>query len=329
MPVRQKDAQRALELLQQYRSQLDQRAHGSDQTDPGEQDLLLGQSLDRVISVFQSRLFNALLDIQEYYELTLQADSHLSVDQPNGQGEVEAVCGPPSEQSNQTDPSSSGPLGVHPPSAAPGPPGSAGTKSNSVKSPGPPVPSRSPGDRSPRPQSAQVKNHAPPPPVQPRAAKSEEADGTLKVLANGVHRSSNHSSDGPAPRTLPATDLSPADPSASSPGAPGSPPGSPSLCLGTVSALVSGTLRGLVSPASPDTALSPGLPGSRPPPGGTVVSSQPRPNTLPAALTGPGAGLSVTDPAGPGPAGPRRGRPASSGPGLTGTQGSVPSAARG
>uniref|UniRef100_A0A8C2XNK6 Disks large homolog 1 n=1 Tax=Cyclopterus lumpus TaxID=8103 RepID=A0A8C2XNK6_CYCLU len=53
-----RNAQRALELLQQYR-----------------EDSQLQQSLDRVINVFQSQLFSALLDIQEYYELTILADS--------------------------------------------------------------------------------------------------------------------------------------------------------------------------------------------------------------------------------------------------------------
>uniref|UniRef100_A0A8C6QA52 Disks large homolog 1 n=1 Tax=Nothobranchius furzeri TaxID=105023 RepID=A0A8C6QA52_NOTFU len=63
--VLSKDAQRALELLQQYRSQ----------QGPVEEDLQLQQSLDRVINVFQSQLFSALLDIQEYHESTILADS--------------------------------------------------------------------------------------------------------------------------------------------------------------------------------------------------------------------------------------------------------------
>uniref|UniRef100_A0A8C2XM63 Disks large homolog 1 n=1 Tax=Cyclopterus lumpus TaxID=8103 RepID=A0A8C2XM63_CYCLU len=57
-------SKRALELLQQYR-----------------EDSQLQQSLDRVINVFQSQLFSALLDIQEYYELTILADSTCSGDQ--------------------------------------------------------------------------------------------------------------------------------------------------------------------------------------------------------------------------------------------------------
>ena len=85
------EAQRALELLQRYRSTLGQRTRsqgpdrtgpgGPDRTDPGgpdleehdctgpggpdpaEHDLQLQKSLDRVITVFQSQLFNALLGV--------------------------------------------------------------------------------------------------------------------------------------------------------------------------------------------------------------------------------------------------------------------------
>ncbi|KAK7944453.1 hypothetical protein WMY93_000181 [Mugilogobius chulae] len=60
MPVRKKDAQRALVLLQEYRAKLqhtDERA--------------LRLSIQRVIDVFQSSLFQALIDIQEFYEVTL------------------------------------------------------------------------------------------------------------------------------------------------------------------------------------------------------------------------------------------------------------------
>uniref|UniRef100_A0A8D0CZD5 Discs large MAGUK scaffold protein 1 n=1 Tax=Sander lucioperca TaxID=283035 RepID=A0A8D0CZD5_SANLU len=54
---------RALELLQQYRAKLDQRQQNQNQTKQGhiEEDSQLQQSLDRVINVFQSQLFSALL----------------------------------------------------------------------------------------------------------------------------------------------------------------------------------------------------------------------------------------------------------------------------
>ncbi|KAM4728230.1 discs large homolog 1-like protein isoform 7-T7 [Anableps anableps] len=60
MPVRKKDAQRALLLLEEYRSKL-QRA----------EDRQLRRSVQRVIDIFQSNLFQALIDIQEFYEVTL------------------------------------------------------------------------------------------------------------------------------------------------------------------------------------------------------------------------------------------------------------------
>uniref|UniRef100_A0A3Q2NQC9 Disks large homolog 1 n=1 Tax=Fundulus heteroclitus TaxID=8078 RepID=A0A3Q2NQC9_FUNHE len=86
MPVRRKqhhhnNAQRALELLQQYRQV------------SAEEDHQLQQSLDRVINVFQSQLFSALLDIQEYYELTVLHDSHCSANTPENP--------PASEESSQ------------------------------------------------------------------------------------------------------------------------------------------------------------------------------------------------------------------------------------
>ncbi|XP_077956145.1 discs large homolog 1-like protein isoform X12 [Gasterosteus aculeatus] len=64
MPVRKKDAQRALRLLEEYRTKLH---HGEDQQ--------LRVSIQRVIDIFQSNLFQALIDIQEFYEVTL-LDSH-------------------------------------------------------------------------------------------------------------------------------------------------------------------------------------------------------------------------------------------------------------
>lgn len=54
------DAQRALELLQQYRAKLDQRQQKAKQG-PVDEDHQLQQSLDKVINVFQSQLFSALL----------------------------------------------------------------------------------------------------------------------------------------------------------------------------------------------------------------------------------------------------------------------------
>ncbi|XP_049332506.1 discs large homolog 1-like protein isoform X2 [Astyanax mexicanus] len=60
MPVRRKDAQRALLLLEEYRTKL---THAEDRQ--------LRSSIQRVIDIFQSNLFQALIDIQEFYEVTL------------------------------------------------------------------------------------------------------------------------------------------------------------------------------------------------------------------------------------------------------------------
>ncbi|XP_063074914.1 discs large homolog 1-like protein isoform X2 [Engraulis encrasicolus] len=60
MPVRKKDAQRALSLLEEYRTKLN-----------NTEDRQLRHSIQRVIDIFQSNLFQALIDIQEFYEVTL------------------------------------------------------------------------------------------------------------------------------------------------------------------------------------------------------------------------------------------------------------------
>ncbi|XP_031757618.1 disks large homolog 1 isoform X2 [Xenopus tropicalis] len=60
MPVRKQDTQRALTLLEEYRCKLHQT-----------EDKQLRKSIERVIGIFQSNLFQALIDIQEFYEVTL------------------------------------------------------------------------------------------------------------------------------------------------------------------------------------------------------------------------------------------------------------------
>ncbi|XP_058445521.1 disks large 1 tumor suppressor protein isoform X2 [Malaya genurostris] len=64
MPVKKQEAHRALELLEDYHSRLS-----------SPQDKALRSAIERVIRIFKSRLFQALLDIQEFYELTLLDDS--------------------------------------------------------------------------------------------------------------------------------------------------------------------------------------------------------------------------------------------------------------
>ncbi len=63
MPVCKAEAHRALELLEDYYARLDE-------TEEKE----LKAAIERVIKIFKSRLFQALLDIQEFYELTLMDD---------------------------------------------------------------------------------------------------------------------------------------------------------------------------------------------------------------------------------------------------------------
>ncbi|XP_076435415.1 disks large homolog 1-like [Babylonia areolata] len=67
MPVKKQDAHRALELLEDYHTRL---------TKP--QDRPLKTAIERVIRIFKSRLFQALLDVQEFYESTLLDDNKTS-----------------------------------------------------------------------------------------------------------------------------------------------------------------------------------------------------------------------------------------------------------
>uniref|UniRef100_A0A8C1WC21 Disks large homolog 1 n=1 Tax=Cyprinus carpio TaxID=7962 RepID=A0A8C1WC21_CYPCA len=69
MPVRKKDAQRALQLLEEYRTKLSQTG------DPH-----LRHSIERVINIFQSTLFQALIDIQEFYEVSLQDNDNKPIE---------------------------------------------------------------------------------------------------------------------------------------------------------------------------------------------------------------------------------------------------------
>ncbi len=64
MPVKKDDAHRALELLEDYCSRL---------TAPTDKQLRI--AIEKVIYIFKSSLFQALLDIQEFYEAILLDDS--------------------------------------------------------------------------------------------------------------------------------------------------------------------------------------------------------------------------------------------------------------
>ncbi|XP_051802931.1 disks large homolog 1 isoform X8 [Acanthochromis polyacanthus] len=271
MPVRQKDAQRALELLQQYRAKLDQRQQNQSRTKQAivEEDRQLQQSLDRVINVFQSQLFSALLDIQEYYELTLLADSKHSVDQQHGPGKLSASSNQPAEPSAQPQPSTT-PLS---PQASGGPSQAKPLtpKPRSIKSPAPPIPSQIPATKqsspttqssTPQSQPAKVKYRAPLPPVQTGASFSLALD-TSKSSPSAATSSGVNSVETPSssPKASPGVVLNGSEPhltatSSSIPSDTSTNPqslsASPDVNLVTVSALVSSTIQGLVSPTTPD-----------------------------------------------------------------------------
>ncbi|XP_036970666.1 disks large homolog 1-like isoform X2 [Acanthopagrus latus] len=282
MPVRQKDAQRALELLQQYRTKLDQRQQNQGRAKQGlvEEDSQLQQSLDRVINVFQSQLFSALLDIQEYYELTILQDSKGSVVQTDSPWTLPASCNLPSEPSAEPQ-ALSGPLSHHA-SGGPSQPKPLTHRPKSIKSPAPPIPSGTPTTKpsspttpsiTPPSQPAKVKYRAPLPPVQPGASKSLASDtpkpsspSAATVAVNGAENPNG--STKPPPEVslngikpqLTATNSLSSESSTTSAG-PQKSSVSPDLNLVTVSALVSSTIQGFVSPTTPDklTPTSSGL----------------------------------------------------------------------
>ncbi|XP_023195697.1 disks large homolog 4-like isoform X4 [Xiphophorus maculatus] len=248
MPVRQKDAQRALELLQQYRVKLNQRQQNQSRSKQGsaEEDRQLTQSLDRVINVFQSQLFSALLDIQEFYEVTILQDTQCSEKLPA-----------PAEQS---------PVSPSSPSASGEP--SKPSKTKSIKSTslpnqdGVPTKASSSPTRQPSiPQShpAKVKYRAPPPPVQPESSKSAELviskpSSPSAASPSSVTVSSVETPNVPTKPSQNGTNSHATDAKSQSTTNPKSPAASKDLNLVTVSALVSSTIQGLVSPTTPDKA---------------------------------------------------------------------------
>ncbi|XP_027883175.1 disks large homolog 4-like isoform X4 [Xiphophorus couchianus] len=248
MPVRQKDAQRALELLQQYRVKLNQRQQNQSRSKQGsaEEDRQLTQSLDRVINVFQSQLFSALLDIQEFYEVTILQDTQCSEKLPA-----------PAEQS---------PVSPSSPSASGEP--SKPSKTKSIKSTslpnqdGAPTKASSSPTRQPSiPQShpAKVKYRASPPPVQPESSKSAELviskpSSPSAASPSSVTVSSVETPSVPTKPSQNETNSHATDAKSQSTTNPKNPGASKDLNLVTVSALVSSTIQGLVSPTTPDKA---------------------------------------------------------------------------
>jgi disks large protein 1 len=87
MPVSKAEAHRALELLEDYYSRLSE-----------DEEKQLRAAIERVIRIFKSRLFQALLDIQEFYELTLMDESkstHVKTSEALQMASRWEVAGPP------------------------------------------------------------------------------------------------------------------------------------------------------------------------------------------------------------------------------------------
>ncbi|XP_034563270.1 disks large homolog 1-like [Notolabrus celidotus] len=371
MPVRQKDARRALELLQQYRAKLDQRQQNQGRSKEGfvEEDQQLRQSLDRVITVFQSQLFSALLDIQEYYEFTILSDSKSSPEQSDGPLSLPPSSNLPPELSAEPQPQlTTSPLSAQATGGS-SPPKPLTPKPRSIKSPAPPIPSTAPTaptskpsspltpSVSPHSQSAKTKYRAPLPPVQPGASQQSSSETPKPtspsatshgVRLNGVETSTDSiktppgvSVNGAKPR-LAVTISDVSTESSTTSASPQSRPLSADLNLVTVSALVSSSVQGIVSPEKPrrtsaaSPSTSPGLkvsdtaiistatskdPGS----GKVTTSTSPnspnqkftfstRSNTVPPGPSAKGPLLSPTSPEGvkvtstspsPGPSSPR------------------------
>ncbi|KAH7643178.1 disks large 1 tumor suppressor protein-like protein [Dermatophagoides farinae] len=84
MRIRREEAHRALELLEDYHRRLQQQQQNSSPlssttTTTIQQQEELRQAIERIIKIFRSKLFQALLDIQEFYEVTLQ-DDHKAIE---------------------------------------------------------------------------------------------------------------------------------------------------------------------------------------------------------------------------------------------------------
>ncbi|XP_068175161.1 disks large homolog 4-like isoform X2 [Antennarius striatus] len=281
MPVRQKDAQRALGLLQEYRAKLDQRQQNQSQTK--NEDRQLQQSLDRVINVFQSQLFSALLDIQEYYELTVQEGNKYSVDQTD----LPAPCVLPADPSVQLQSSSAPPNPQT--SGGPSQQNPLAHRPKSIISPAPSVPptskplSPTTQPTTPQSQQAKMKYRAPLPPAHLDASKVLPSE-TAKPSSPSGSTSPGFPANGAETfnKTPPGVSLNgtkqhlPAESSTTSPGPKGC-HGSPDLHMVTVSALVSSTVQGLVSLTTPDK-LTPTTSGSNRVSESTITSPAPLTN---------------------------------------------------
>lgn len=124
MPVKKQEAHRALELLEDYHSRLS-----------SPQDRALRSAIERVIRIFKSRLFQALLDIQEFYELTLLDDSK-SIQQKTAETLLIASKW---EQDNAVKASENGTTTTTSTNHVPKPPTSNGNKRQQLQPQSPPL----------------------------------------------------------------------------------------------------------------------------------------------------------------------------------------------
>lgn len=213
-------------------------------------------------------LYLFLPDIQEYYELTILENGKSS----EGQAAFPTPSNSSADLSAQPE-SSSGPQ-MSQTSEIDSPAKPLTPKPKSLKSPAPPVPSgispvkqTSPAAQSviPHSESTKVKYRAPPPPEPISLTLASSPSSVTSPPLSGAEKHTDAtetppevSVNGTKPRVTATNSLSSEK---SSPKNSQSSSLSPDLNLVTVSALVSSTIQGLVSPASPDKPLptSPGL----------------------------------------------------------------------
>lgn len=217
--------------------------------------------------------------------MTLLADSKCSVDQIDGQVKPDASCNEPEEPTVQPQPQSEPQTEPQPTSGPLSPQSSVDSsqskpvtpKRKSLKYPAPPIPSGTPASKpssptTPESQPAKVKYRAPLPPVQRGASTGDEtsmpSSPSAGFIVNGIETSKTPTQVNGAKPHLAATNSSASLESTSTSASLQIGPTSPDRNLETVSALVSSTIQGLVSPSTLDK-LTPTI---------TTPSTSPGPN---------------------------------------------------
>lgn len=237
-----------------------------------------------------------LSDIQEYYELTILENGKCSGEQTvsSSPSHTSADLSAEPESSSGSQMSQMSEISSHPKPLTP--------KPKSVKSPAPPVPSGiSPGKQNspagqsvtPHSESVKVKYRAPPPPVQSGPILPAPASSPSPVTSPPASGAEKHTNSADTPTEVSANCTKPCVTATNSMSSENSLSAnsqssslSPDFNLVTVSALVSSTIQGLVSPASPDRppTTSPGLIKI---PDATKAPSSPASNTDPGSIFTP------------------------------------------